>query len=43
MKFSIKGFFCKCEQIHEKLQKYLMKKSLMENLIFRAVYANEGL
>ena len=33
MKFSIKGFFSKCDQIRRK-----MKKSLMENFIFCAMY-----
>ena len=39
MKFSIKGFFSKCEQIREKLRiwSHLLKKSLMENFIFCAV------
>ena len=36
MKFSIKDFFNKCDQIRSKLQIWsnLMKKSLMENFIF---------
>ena len=36
MKFSIKEFFSKCDQIHRKLQiwSHLLKKSLMENFIF---------
>ena len=34
MKFSIKDFFSKCDQIHKK---NLVKKSLMENFIFCAV------
>ena len=36
MKFSIKDFFSKCDQIHRKLRiwSYLLKKSLMENFIF---------
>ena len=39
MKFSIKHFFSKCDQIHSFLQiwLYLPKKSLMENFIFCAV------
>ena len=39
MKFSIKGFFSKCDQIHRKLRiwSYLLKKSLMEKFIFCAV------
>ena len=38
MKFSIKGFFSKCDQIRRKLRiwSHLLKKSLMENFIFRA-------
>ena len=36
MKFSIKDFFSKCDQILRKMWiwSYLLKKSLMENLIF---------
>ena len=36
MKFSIKGFFSKCDQIRRKLRiwSHLLKKSLMENFIF---------
>ena len=36
MKFSIKNFFSKCNQIRRKLQiwSHLQKKSLMENFIF---------
>ena len=36
MKFSIKDFFTKCDQIRRKLRiwSYLLKKSLMENFIF---------
>ena len=39
MKFSIKDFFSKCDQIRRKLQiwSHLPKKSLMENFIFCAV------
>ena len=39
MKFSIKDFFSKCDQIRRKLQiwSHLLKKSLMENFIFCAV------
>ena len=39
MKFSIKHFFSKCDQICRKLrvQSHLLKKSLMENFIFCAV------
>ena len=39
MKFSIKDFFSKCDQIRSFLRiwSHLLKKSLMENLIFCAV------
>ena len=39
MKFSIKEFFSKCDQIHRKLRiwSHLRKKSLMKNFIFCAV------
>ena len=39
IKFSIKDFFSKCDQIRKKLQiwLHLLKKSLMENFIFYAV------
>ena len=39
MKFSIKYFFSKCDQIHsfERIWPHLLKKSLMENLIFCTV------
>ena len=39
MKFSIKDFFGKCGQIRSFLRiwSHLLKKSLMENFIFRAV------
>ena len=39
MKFSIKDFFNKCDQIRRKLRIWsrLLKKSLMENFIFCAV------
>ena len=43
MKFSIKDFFCKYEQIRRKLRSgsHLLKKSLMENFFFCAVkYCN---
>ena len=38
IKFSIKDFFSKCDQIRKKLQfwSHLLKKSLMENVIFCA-------
>ena len=41
MKFSIKYFFSKCDQIRSFLQiwSHLLKKSLMENFIFCAVWA----
>ena len=40
MKFSIKDFFSKCDQICRKVQiwSHLLKKSLMENFIFFAVF-----
>ena len=43
MKFSINDFFSKCDQIRSFLGiwSYLLKKSLMENLIFCAV--SEGM
>ena len=36
MKFSIKDFFSKCDQIRRKLRiwSHLLKKSLLENFIF---------
>ena len=39
MKFSIKDFFCKCDQVRWKLRiwSHLLKKSLVENFIFCAV------
>ena len=39
MKFSIKDFFSKCDQIRRKLRNgsHLLKKSFMENFIFCAV------
>ena len=39
MKFSIKDFFIKCEQIHRKLRiwSHLLKKPLIENFIFCVV------
>ena len=39
MKFSIKNFFSKCDQIRRKLQiwSHLLKKYLQENFIFCAV------
>ena len=40
MKFAIKDFFSKCDQIRIFLRicSHLLKKSLMENFTFRAVY-----
>ena len=38
MKFSIKDFFSKCDQM--RIWSYLLKKSLMENFIFCAVYSS---
>ena len=39
-KFSIKDFFCKCDQIRRKLQiwSHLLKKCLKENLILYQLY-----
>ena len=34
MKFSIKDFFSKYDQIRMRIWSYLLKKSLMENFIF---------
>ena len=44
MKFSIKDFFSKYDQIHSFLRiwSYLLEKSLMENLVFCAV-SNKGI
>ena len=41
MKFSIKELFNKCDQIRRKTRilSYLLKKSLMENFIFCAVWS----
>ena len=40
LKFSIKDFFSKCDQFSRKLRTrpHLLKKSLMENFIFCAVF-----
>ena len=40
MKFSIKDFFSKCDQLRKKLRTWsnLLKKSLMKNFIFYAVW-----
>ena len=45
MRFSIKDFFSKCDQTRRKLRiwSHLLKKSLMENFIFRAVIVLKGL
>ena len=39
MKFSIKDFFSKCDQIRsfQRILSHLLKKSLMENFVFCAV------
>ena len=44
MKFFIKDFFSRRDQIHRKLQlcSHLLKKSLIENLIFCAVLGKFG-
>ena len=44
MKFSIKDFFSKCDQICRKLQirSHLLKRSLIENFIFCAVKHKHG-
>ena len=41
MKFFIKDFFSKCDQIHRKLRiwSHLLKKSSVENFIFCAIFA----
>ena len=41
MKFSIKDFFGKCDQIRSTLRiwSHLLKKSLMENFIFCAMFS----
>ena len=43
MKFSIEDFLSKCDQIRRKLRiwSYLLKKSLMANFIFCAVYEKQ--
>ena len=43
MKFSIKDFFSKCDQIRRKLcpQSHLLKKTLMENFILCVVFVNK--
>ena len=40
MKFSMKDFLSKCDQIHRKLRiwSYFLKKSLMESFIYCAVF-----
>ena len=44
MKFSLKNFFCKCDQVRRKLRiwSHLLKKSLMDNFIFCAVYLHSN-
>ena len=41
MKFSIKDFFSKCDQIRADLVTFLQKKYLMENFIFCAVWGTK--
>ena len=43
MKFSIKDFFCKCDQIRRKLEiwSHLLKTFLIENFLFGSVYGEE--
>ena len=45
MKFSIKGFFSKCDQIRSFLRiwSHLLKKFLMENFIFCALQSRTNL
>ena len=45
MKFSIKDFFSKCDQIRsfQPIWAYLLKKSLMENFIFYAVWGKQDI
>ena len=45
MKFFIKDFFSKCDQVSKKLRIWsqLLKKSLMENFFFCAVYLKSEL
>ena len=45
MKFSIKDFFSKCDQIRRKLRiwSHLLKKSLMENFVFCVVFHFMGI
>ena len=44
MKFSIKDFFSKCDQIRSFLRiwSHLLKKSFMENFIFLCQYINKS-
>ena len=44
MKFSIKDFFSKCDQIRSFLGiwSYLLKKSLMKNVIFFVVFSENS-
>ena len=43
LKFSIKVFFSKCDQIHRKLRiwSHLLKKSLLEKFIFCVAYVKQ--
>ena len=43
MKFSIKDFFSKCDQIGKKVRlwSYILKKPLMENFIFCVVQGSQ--
>ena len=43
MKFSIRDSFSKCDQIRRKLRiwSHLLKKSLMENFVFCAVFVTK--
>ena len=45
MKYSIKDFFSKCDEIHSFLQiwSHLLKKSVMENFIFFVLWAGSGI
>ena len=44
LKFSIKNFFSKCDQIHSfmRIWSHLLKKFLMENFIFCALYCTRN-
>ena len=43
MKFSITDFFSKCDQSFLRIWSHLLKKSVLENLIFVQCYAYAGL